>query len=905
MKSKNIEVLGLWLALGFTANSLLACGPDFPNNLLDSGGDAVLAAPRSNFYRELDRLHLAPAGFQAVPATNSVAEQNIALEQGDLIIALRRAGASSADARQIAAAQLGERMKLQVFNKALKRWSNSAPETWDAQAQKYVREQPAGAPPLFPAIQVVAGLPDEFADYFEGALAWFDPRVADKSTSRQSWERLLALPPAQRHFKSVAAAFMLGKSWAQANPAQAAGYFQQVRALAKSGFADAAGLAAASFGEEARLDLERKQFVQAIGLYLDQLATGDLTAANSLRFAAARALKTDDAATLNQLAADPRARRVITASLISRGPDWQSETGDARKRWLAAVEAADIREAESAEEFALAAYQAGEWDQAQRWIDRAPGSPTAQWLQVKLWLRAGKTDDAARLLAALCHSFPMASPAASRQRAAAVQEEIRQRQYNLPLESPVTNAPAGLTDNLTVNGFSYWTQNIDAPSQMLGELGVLHLARREYTEALEALLRAGFWMDAAYVAERVLTVDELKTYVDSNWPVTTGNVHGSNMSAEEDAAENDSLNPRPKIRYLLARRLTRLERGPEATVYYPTEWQSALTNLLQALADGRNESLPARERFYALVAAADRTRTNGMELIGTELAPDWHIYDGGFDYGLTTASRQTGLLPASDDELSRTGQHGVMPEERFHYRHLAAALKQAAAQQGWEAAKLLPDNSDETALILCRSGSWLEPKPAAAYYHAILQRCRQTEVGEETARIGGFPKLDENGRVIRRQLNAEDFPQPGKAYVVHAGDTLFHIAAVVSANGLPLTVTDLLLANPKLKTDAIRAGQMMDIPAFSLSEPGQPGEESARPPVEVETSTASAGQSVSGERYVIQAGDSLAKIAQAVSAFGWQLSVQDILDANPDLVVTHLKIGQTIVIPLPPDHDNP
>jgi hypothetical protein len=27
-----------------------------------------------------------------------------------------------------------------------------------------------------------------------------------------------------------------------------------------------------------------------------------------------------------------------------------------------------------------------------------------------------------------------------------------------------------------------------------------------------------YWMDAAYVAERILTVDELKAYVDRNWP---------------------------------------------------------------------------------------------------------------------------------------------------------------------------------------------------------------------------------------------------------------------------------------------------------------------------------------------------------------------------------------------------
>ncbi|MEJ0089389.1 MAG: LysM peptidoglycan-binding domain-containing protein [Limisphaerales bacterium] len=888
-------MLLLSVAVGLNAGQLAACGPDFPNNLLDDGGTAVLAAPKTDFYRELDRLHLAPARFHAVLATNSYAEQNIAFEQADLLAAFRKAGTNDLDAVQIAAAHLAERMKLQQFIASLKQWSNSVPDNWDMDAQRYVRGQPNIQPPAFPVIDVVAGLPDEFADYFDGAIAWNNPLALDKTMCRQMWNQLLELPPEQRHFKSVAATFMLGKAWAQEDPDKAAGYFQQTRALAKRGFADSNGLAAASFGEEARLVLRQKKFIPAINLYLEQLGTGDLTAANSLRFAAAQALTSDDPDVLNQLANDVQARRVITAFLISRCSSLSIDTDMAANKWLVAVEAANVREVESAEEFALAAYQIGEWDLAQRWIDRAPNTPTTQWLQVKLLLRAGKTDDAATLLASVSRNFPVTSSETTAQRDEVQMNEHYQRQNNLPLESPYTNGPVTLVDDLTVARYSYYPGGVNAPSQMLGELGVLHLTRREYTEALDALLRAGFWMDAAYVAERVLTVGELKAYVDDNWPEADAS-HDSIDQSNSATFENGSFNLRREIRYLLARRLTRMERSGEAGGYYPVEWRAAQANLIQQLAIGRNESLPSLQRFYALVAAAWITRTNGMELIGTEVEPDWHIYDGGFDYGLTVASRKTGLLPASDEELSRSVQNNVMPEKRFHYRHQATALKQEAAKQGWEAAKLLPDNSDKAAQILCLSGAWLNPKPAGAYYRAILQRFRQTEIGRETARIGGFPKLDENGRVIRRQLNAEDVPTSGKTYVIHAGDTLFHIAEIASQSGPPMTVADLLLANPKLKTDKIRAGQMIDIPNPSQSEPGQSLEKT---PAEAQPAADPNVQSMSGQTYVIQSGDSLAKIAQAVSSYGWQLSVQDILQANPGLTASRLKIGQVIVIPTP------
>src|SRR5262245_18541146 len=92
---------------------------------------------------------------------------------------------------------------------------------------------------------------------------------------------------------------------------------------------------------------------------------------------------------------------------------------------------------------------------------------------------------------------------------------------SFPLEQPGTNAPARFADNLFVADHETVEDQIRASQQDLGELGVLRLARREYTQALAALLRSGFWMDAAYVAERVLTADELKTYVDRTWALVS------------------------------------------------------------------------------------------------------------------------------------------------------------------------------------------------------------------------------------------------------------------------------------------------------------------------------------------------------------------------------------------------
>lgn len=685
---------------------LPACGPYFPNNLLNRGDDAVLVAPIADFKRELQRMRIAPEQFQAVPATNGYANQTAAAELDDLLAALNQSGTPDGIAREIIARHQAERTRLLKYVEARGQWQSTASLDWDESVTNFVRGTPLGAAPAFPKISVTGNLPAEFADYFAGAVAWENPGVTNKAPARDWWKRVLELPPNQRRFKSTWAAFMLGKSWMETNPGKAIACFSQVRDLAKEGFMDSCGLAAASLGLEAQLNLRQGNFECAIELYLDQMATGDETAINSLRFTASRALEEGDAGAVSRLAANLKTQRVITAYLISARPD---PTKDPLvKTWLAAAESANVKDMDSAEELALAAYQSGEWTTAQRWIDRASSMPVAQWLEAKLLLRSGKIREAAAMLAKVAPHFPL------------VNNE--------------TNIPVELQDDLSV---PYET---DAAAHVLGEIGVLHLARREYIEALDALMRAGFWMDAAYVAERVLSADELKSYVDENWPATV---------SEPDSTEPryDGLSLRMQIRFLLARRLARLHRDDEARQYYPPEWLPQFDALNRALAIGRNESLSNKKRAKALFAAAMMTRTNGMELLGTEVEPDWHIYGGYFDEGVSRKTRTNyaarWLVPTSD-ELRRAAQHGVEPNERFHYRFEAADL-------AFEAAKLMPDNSDATARVLCTAGSWIkyrDPKKADPIYKALVRRCGKTAIGQQADQMRWFPILDADGDPI-------------------------------------------------------------------------------------------------------------------------------------------------------------
>src|SRR5258706_14538864 len=340
-----------------------ACGGYFPNRLLDNDG-MILAAPHAIFQKELERMNLVRSSWRALPATNGSARQTFEIELTDLRTALDAAHA--ADAKALLETHRREREKIGAFDDKDKvlRPTNA----WRIKATDLPRITP--------------GLPREFSDYFRGSIAWHQNKIED---ARAAWTGLLNLPASQRHFKSPWAAFLLGKRWEEDHHKRASSWFQNVRALAAPGFVDILGLASSSLGWEARLQLGEERYAPAIDLYLEQAASGDPSAVNSLRFAASAAMQRG-ARALRPLAAHPRAQRVITAYVISGcrepvidvdGPlkepilelaakssylapritGWHTFKAPVQI-WLESVEAAKIRDVDSAEQLALAAYQA-------------------------------------------------------------------------------------------------------------------------------------------------------------------------------------------------------------------------------------------------------------------------------------------------------------------------------------------------------------------------------------------------------------------------------------------------------------------------------------------------------------------------------------------------------------------
>lgn len=669
-----------------------ACGPFLPSRILIENDAAFLELPYSTFAYEAQRV---PVPYP--PPFRAVAPQ---LGQSDTLGSAQVAQTAAIDLEELNQALMASQPDPAKREKILADYG-TVRRALTEHAQKVVaREEElwsvaadATRPPeiVLPAgLTVPEGLPGEFADYLRGAIAYHGQQI---DVARQAWQNLLNRPPEQRRQRSTWAAYMLGRSYLGDNSGEAQRWFKQTRELAQQGFPDPLGLAAASLGWEAQLALKQGQFAPALELFRVQLAAGDPAAPISLLLAARHAAADANADARAACAQNPTARRLVTGYLLSAS----LLKGDAKvPAWLDSFKTVDAP-IEDADRLAWAAYQAGNFELAQGWLAKASAqSPIAQWLRAKLLLRAGKVTEALPLIAEVAAHFP-ADP----------DFVISHDQVD---DSEVFNA-----------------------KRAQAEIGGLQLARGEYLVALDALLlsvddnNSNHWFDAAYLAEQVLALAELKEFVDKRWPTAKPPVDGKTPDGTDT-----------RMRYLLARRLARQGMLDAAAPYYPVEQQELFHRYVDAWRRGNDAKTPGPQRAEALWAAAQLVRDRGLDLLGTETDPDWAGEGGSFDLGTTSTDRpKDGVNRATPDELKRAAGNLPTPDRRFHYRFRAADL-------AWAAAQRLPDQSDQTALVLVTAGNWvknLDPKAADRFYKALVSRCGKTDLGRQASAKHWLPDV--------------------------------------------------------------------------------------------------------------------------------------------------------------------
>lgn len=702
-----------------------ATGDFMPDRWLEGGGTAADMSPE--FFWELELRRMA-RDYSTPEKRVAPAPTTTEPSEGELPVRAKFTG--EADVKD--------------FDDALKTGRIKPPDAAQAKAQHEAARTVVSGIKADVNVPLPAEFASEFSDYHRGAYA-YRLGAAHFGEAKAAWEAILARPKEQRHYRTIWATFMLGKlALAKKEPDAAAKWFRKVRELAREGYADSLGMAADSYGWEGRAELRQGHAEAAAKLYLTQLALGDDSAIVSLKAVIPdrpsvdgylnydeipdeasqeqrERLQADAEATLQKrldaAAQSTLLRRLVTAHVLATEtqvqiwayapPDQKPEQSKRCARWLTTLEKAGLKNVEDADHLGWVAYTGGLYDQAARWLKVAPPeSPTSLWLQAKLLRRSGKLDDATKLMA-------KALQLVRADKVAFVDSE-----------------------------FTYGKVTYSPDQSAAGDLAGLHLTRGEFVQAMTSFFQAGMWVDAAFLADRVLTLDELKAFVDEQVP---------EVPPKPKAADSEYTPPddRTQLRWLLARRMVRSDREAEARPYFPAEQRAVLDRYLAALKDGSDDKAAKPARARALFTAAWIARYDGMEIMGAELEPDGFHSGGDFAPGFVDIERSESVrvtmpydekkqtevmkktpvklaLAPTAAEKKRIIDSQPHPLVRFHYRVVAAGLASKAAT-------LLPDGSEELADVLNTAGGWVkdrDPKLAQKLYDSLTKRCAATKIGK-------------------------------------------------------------------------------------------------------------------------------------------------------------------------------
>lgn len=505
-----------------------------------------------------------------------------------------------------------------------------------------------------------ASLPDEFKLYLAGAVAF---SAGEFGLAAEYFQKVLALPADQRALRSTWAAYSLGRalfamsSEADAGPdllAQSRKAFEQTRQLSIDGFSDPLELGVASLGEEARVARTAGDWNSAIELYATQNLQGSAVGYTSLKLLMAdlAALPEDQLAAL--LNGKP-VQQLVTASLISRLGWSFGDQPPNELKLIKLLQNSTRGSLDNADRLAAVNYQQGDYASAKAFLEHAGDGGLAWWLRAKLAVREGDKNAAAAAYAKAAQAFPQNESWGER----------RTPDWDF--------------------------ETLQPKCRVEGESAILALQRGDYLQAFDQLYRSNdiYWSDAATVAERVLTVDELKQYVDTQVPAPP-------PLTQEDRDNYVQLPVAAKLRNVLGRRLLREERYDEAPAYFDNadlqakaKWYGQLRN------DAESKWWPTK-RAFAYYHAATLARFDGMELLGYEMSPDYATFGG--NYSLEAPELKVGPLVA-EDEIKRQQASAAQPDQRYHYRYVANALASRAADN-------LPHTSQAFAAVLCGAAGW-------------------------------------------------------------------------------------------------------------------------------------------------------------------------------------------------------
>jgi len=762
--NKLIISLIVFVSFFINVHTAYACGPFFDSAyLMRSTREQFLSLPEGNFASEIKQILKSyqidefKEGASGLTTTEAdIKDLDAAFDEYDVDSSLRKD------------AFVNYFQIRDVISEFLSMYRDVDEYSWyGGRFRSHERYKQTGWLDIGPNFEFADGIPEEFKLYLIGAAAYHN---YDFEGAIDIWSEILNLPAENRKFKSVWAAFMIGKASLNNHDAKTAIYhFEMTRDLINEGFKDSLNLQFDSYGWQALAEFEGSEIASSLKHYA---MVGDIS---SLRRIINKILRIDEKEFF-EVVQDEIARDILVASQATQFVYWNGHYRDddneqqiISNRLLKAIDKLGVKTTvKSADRIAWAYYNRGEFDQARQWIEYAKASsPLARWIDAKLILRDGDIELALKKLQELIPYFEKSD------------------------DSLIVCTAYEYCDEA---GKDYIAKVIRS------EVGVLQLKKQDYIEAMDNFVLGEYWEDVAYLAENVLSANELEDYLKNrinnfNWPELK---YFKALEEKEVATYFDALE------YLLARRLARNGKWEKALEYMPKKlnviWhirtpsgegylnhtyenkqislKETVQELFKQLTTAEDKRIPNKKRAKNYYEAGLCMRFIGMEIVGTELEPDWYVYNGQAahngplaqrfgaysqerldqykDWGGKWGEKYTKELKedkmarekkfeegkdfyfGSKDEKDRAMRSLPNPRLRFHYRFKAADLM-------WKAAELLPDNNELKAAALWEGGLYLRDRDNIAadkFYKELATTCPGTILGREAGRIHWFPKRE-------------------------------------------------------------------------------------------------------------------------------------------------------------------
>lgn len=681
----HVRPVMLCTSLLLAANSQ-ACGPDFAWRLLEHRSTVLQEMPETNFQYEMTHWTTPLKGLPIISdTTNSW--------QGSETLSAQMA----TEKNQLSRTQF---IQLQTLRPQLSLLS-------EAQLRQATQRFPASS-------QL----------YLLGAAAFEQGQL---TLAQNYFLHVLALPQDQQQPYGLWALYSLARSYRlQERPAASLQTFAKVQQQVMAGTADPLNLAISSLGEQARLHLRQDgqpdAWGTAIDLYAQQYAQGDNSGYASLKLIAKQLINLPPEQLRSRIG-NSKVQRLLVAWLLSTFSNYgyansggmlnEAEIQQHQQvvRLLAAQPQLNSSPAQL-EKLAALLYQNGLYDSSAELLPKLGNSGLAWWLRAKTALRAGQLNQARAAYAKAAQAFPKDQVWGDR-------------------DSP-----------------SWDSETLNPHCRVQAEQAILSLNQGDYLEAFDQLWQANeyYWQDVADIAERVLTVDELKQYVDQKISAPDDNAL-ADRNQDGKISEEDRYYPVPntqRMRELLGRRLLRDGRYTHAAAYFRPERRPAAQQYIDARQDAESRWQLPISRAKHLYEAATLARTQGLELLGYENSPDYAVWDGSFGSDNSLDAAKDAWV--TTDELKRQQHSKAQPNVRWHYRSIAAELANQAADS-------LPPRSQAFAATLCHASQWMAQTDLVAvqgYYQRYLNHGAYVAWGADFGKHCPEPAFD---RAQMRQLH--------------------------------------------------------------------------------------------------------------------------------------------------------